>query len=157
MRVHPKGDQIIVRPLLPPGQTTSGIVIPEDARGRPRKGIVLAVGPGAPSELTGVQRPMAVEPFELVFFGEYAGVLIEGLDNNEALLLMREQEVLAGVPEGQYAIVAHQLEATGVVVYHEDHERCEHCPPVKIAEPEPVADLSAMREQLRGDGLLKID
>jgi chaperonin GroES len=124
---QPLHDQILVRPLLSADRTASGLIIPDDTRERPQSGVVLAVGPGALTEM-GVLAAVIVQVGDLVAFGKFAGVTfaIDGED----VLLMREREALARKLDGTFELVAHTI-TVGVkerVVYHEVDGRCEHCP-----------------------------
>jgi len=156
VKMKPLGNQVFVRKLMPSVKNVGGtMIIPDEARTRPQKGIVVAVGPGGFSEL-GHRVPMQdVAPGDLVCFGEFAGVEvpIEG----EGLLLMRDVELLAVKRAEDVALVEHVLDAvTGRRVFHEADETCDDCAkPDPIPAPDaPRADLSAMREQLKGEGVI---
>jgi chaperonin GroES len=139
MQWQPLGDQILVRPLVSADRTSGGLVIPDEARERPQRGVVLAVGDGAPAELTGERRPVGVRVGDLVMFGQYAGVshAIDG----QPVLLMRDQEALARVEAGGFALVEH-TDPRGQVLAHLEGETCDQC---------PRADLSAERAKLLAD------
>jgi chaperonin GroES len=142
MQWEPLGDQILVRPLVSPDRTAGGLFVPDESRERPQRGVVVAVGAGAPAELTGQLRPVSVTLGDLVAFGKYAGV--EHDFNGQRVLLMRDQEALARVPEGGYTLVEH-TDPRGQVTAHLTGETCEQCPvPAR-------ADLSAERAKLLGE------
>jgi chaperonin GroES len=46
MNVKPLADRILVKPLEPEEKTKGGIIIPDNAKEKPQKGEVVAVGPG---------------------------------------------------------------------------------------------------------------
>jgi chaperonin GroES len=139
-----RGDQLLVRPLLTADRTHGGLFIPDDARERPQKGVVLAVGPGLASELSGNITPCQSNVGDLVLFGKYAG-MAEDL-GDEQVIIMRDQEALCAKPAGSYTLVEH-IDGRGRPVFHEEGLTCEHCPGV---------DLSALRE-LAGDALPAAD
>jgi chaperonin GroES len=148
MKWQPHGDQILVRPLLPAEQTSSGLVIPDEARDRPQRGVVLAVGPGQPNELNGALRPMQAEAGQLVLFGAYAG-MAEELDG-EKVLIMRDQEVL--VSRTDYTLTEH-LDVRGRKVYHEASEVCDLCPKVDLSDERArILRERALHETKLGEG-----
>ncbi len=89
---RPLYDRILVRPATVEEVTKGGIVIPEEAKDRPREGTVVRVGKGK-RDINGVLWTLDVKPGDTVLFGQYAGteVKIDG----EVVLMMREEEVLA--------------------------------------------------------------
>lgn len=137
MNWKPYGDMVLIRPLMPTSLTAGGLIeIPDDARGRPQKGVIVAVGPGLRSEMSGLHLPIQCAPGDLVLFGQYAGV-IELLDG-EALLIMRDHEVIAGKPAGTYELVEHRDEKARLV-HHETSESCPLCPRVDLSAGAPPA------------------
>jgi chaperonin GroES len=121
----PKGDYILVRPCIAAERTAGGLYLPEEARERPQKGVVLAVGPGLTSELGGQALTPQSQIGDLVVFGKYAGVDFD-LDG-EPVLLMRDQEALARKPQASFTLVEH-VDPRGRKVQHEEGLTCEHCP-----------------------------
>jgi chaperonin GroES len=70
-KLVPLSDNVIVKPLTAETTTASGIVIPETAsKEKPRKGEVVAVGPGRMTE--GKRSEMDVKEGDIVIFREYA-------------------------------------------------------------------------------------
>ncbi len=67
--------------------TASGIIIPDTAKEKPQRGIVVAVGNGKKDE------PMTVKAGDSVLYGKYSGteITLEGKD----YLIMRESDILA--------------------------------------------------------------
>ncbi|MFP4013160.1 MAG: co-chaperone GroES [Chitinispirillaceae bacterium] len=92
MNVKPLADRIVIRPLGAEEKTAGGIIIPENAKEKPQKGEVVAVGPGKVSE-SGSKIEMSLKKGDNVLYGKYAGteVSIDGED----YLIMRESDVLA--------------------------------------------------------------
>jgi chaperonin GroES len=68
-------------------KTAGGIIIPDTAKEKPQRGIIVAAGPGKKDE------PVVVKVGDTVLYGKYAGteIQIEGQD----LLIMRESDILA--------------------------------------------------------------
>lgn len=72
-----------------------GILLPETAKEKPKRGEVMAVGPGAFGE-DGKRQSLNIKIGDQVLFGAYAGVEIE----KENMLIMSEEDVLAVVDGG---------------------------------------------------------
>ena len=87
LNIKPLSDRVIVEPAAAETKTASGIFIPDTAKEKPQKGIVLAVGNGKKDE------PMTVKIGDTVLYGKYAGteLKLEGKD----YLIMREEDILA--------------------------------------------------------------
>ncbi|MEN9929661.1 MAG: hypothetical protein RLZZ231_1582 [Bacteroidota bacterium] len=87
LNIKPLSDRVIVEPAAAETQTASGIFIPDTAKEKPQKGIILAVGNGKKDE------PMTVKVGDTVLYGKYAGteLKLEGKDD----LIMREDDILA--------------------------------------------------------------
>jgi len=85
--VTPLHDRVIVKAAAAEEKTAGGIIIPDTAKEKPQRGIVVAAGPGKKDE------PMTVKAGDTVLYGKYAGteIQIEGLD----YLIMRESDILA--------------------------------------------------------------
>ena len=68
-------------------KTASGIIIPDNAKEKPQKGTVVAVGNGKKDE------PLTVKVGDTVLYGKYGGteLKLEGKD----YLMMRESDILA--------------------------------------------------------------
>jgi chaperonin GroES len=94
MNVKPLSDRIIIRPLEAELKTAGGIIIPDNAKEKPQKGEVMAVGPGKVAE-NGQKIDMGLKAGDLVLYGKYSGteVSIDGKD----YLIMRESDVLAKI------------------------------------------------------------
>jgi chaperonin GroES len=87
LSVTPLHDRVIVKAAAAEEKTAGGIIIPDTAKEKPQRGIVVAVGTGKKDE------PMTVKVGDNVLYGKYAGteIQIEGQD----LLIMRESDLLA--------------------------------------------------------------
>jgi chaperonin GroES len=87
VNITPLHDRVIVKPAAAEEKTAGGIIIPDTAKEKPQRGIVVAAGPGKKDE------PMTVKSGDTILYGKYAGteVSFEGQD----YLIMREGDILA--------------------------------------------------------------
>jgi len=85
--ITPLHDRVIVKPAAAETKTAGGIIIPDTAKEKPQRGIVVAAGPGKKDE------PVTVKTGDTVLYGKYAGTELN-LDGEE-LLIMRESDILA--------------------------------------------------------------
>ena len=85
--ITPLHDRVIVRPAAAETKTAGGIIIPDTAKEKPQRGVVVAAGPGKKDE------PVTVKAGDSVLYGKYAGteISVEGED----LIIMRESDILA--------------------------------------------------------------
>jgi chaperonin GroES len=85
--IIPLHDRVIVQPAKAEEKTAGGIIIPDTAKEKPQKGIVIAAGPGK------VDEPVTVVPGDEVIYGKYAGteISVEGKD----YVIMRESDIIA--------------------------------------------------------------
>lgn len=97
MKIKPLGDRIVVKRFEAQGKTAGGILLPDSAKDKPQKGKILAVGPGRMVK-DGTRRPLQVKEGDIVLFTNWAGDEFKK-DNDEQILLMREEDVLAVVDE----------------------------------------------------------
>ena len=98
MKVKPLGDRIVVRRFEADEKTAGGIILPDNAKNKPQKGKVLAVGPGKMVK-DGSRRPLQVKEGETVIFTSWAGDEFKEQKTRGNILLMREEDVLAVVDE----------------------------------------------------------
>jgi len=81
----PLADRVLIEPAPAEVKTASGIIIPDTAKEKPLKGIVIAAGKGKTDE------PMTVKVGDNVLYGQYSGTEIK-LDGN-SYLIMRESDI----------------------------------------------------------------
>jgi len=93
-KLRPLGDKILVKRLEAESKTKSGIVLPDAAKEKPRRGKVLAVGDGKRTD-KGERVAVGVKKGDEVIFASYAGTEIK-LDGEE-LMIMSEEDILAVV------------------------------------------------------------
>ncbi|HRG29011.1 MAG: co-chaperone GroES [Chitinophagales bacterium] len=87
LTIKPLADRVLVQPSTPETVTKGGIIIPDTAKEKPQKGIVVAAGPGKKDE------PVTVKVGDSVLYGKYAGTEIT-VDGQE-YLIMREADIFA--------------------------------------------------------------
>jgi chaperonin GroES len=97
MKLRPLGDRLIVRRFEAEEKTRGGIVLPDNAKGKPQKGKVLAAGPGRLLK-DGTRRPLQVKNGDTVIFTSWAGDEFKERAG-DMILVMREEDVLAVVDE----------------------------------------------------------
>jgi chaperonin GroES len=87
LSIKPLADRVVVKPSAAEERTAGGLIIPDTAKEKPQKGIVVAVGPGKKDE------PLTVKLNDVVLYGKYAGTEIS-IDGND-YLIMRESDLVA--------------------------------------------------------------
>ena len=87
LNIKPLADRVLVEPSAAETTTASGIIIPDNAKEKPQKGTVVAIGTGKKDE------PLTVKVGDTVLYGKYSGteLKLEGKD----YLMMRESDILA--------------------------------------------------------------
>lgn len=79
-------NKVIVEPVEAETKTASGIIIPDSAKEKPQKGIIIATGNGKADE------PMEVKAGDTVLFGKYSGSEIH-IDDKK-YLVMNQGDIL---------------------------------------------------------------
>ncbi|MDW8297506.1 MAG: co-chaperone GroES [Raineya sp.] len=87
LKITPLADRVLVEPAEAETKTAAGIIIPDNAKEKPQRGVVVAVGKGKKDE------PMTVKEGDTVLYGKYAGTEIT-IDGKE-YLIMRESDIFA--------------------------------------------------------------
>ena len=87
VNIKPLADRVVVEPALAEEKTAFGIIIPDTAKEKPQKGVIVAVGAGKKDE------PLTVKVGDSVLYGKYSGteITIDGKD----YLIMRESDIFA--------------------------------------------------------------
>ena len=95
LNIKPSADRVVVEAAPAEEKTASGLYIPDTAKEKPQKGIVVAVGPGKNSDMTGSLIPMGYKVGDEVLYGKYAGqeITLEGKE----YLIMREADIFATI------------------------------------------------------------
>ena len=94
MNVQPLEDRVIVRALEAEEKTSGGIIIPDNAKEKPQKGEIIAVGPGKIND-QGKRNEMSLKKGDKVLYGKYSGTEVK-IDGDDYLIL-RESDVLAKI------------------------------------------------------------
>lgn len=94
MKLRPLGDRLIVRRHASEDKTTGGILLPDNAKQKPQKGTVLAVGPGK-LQKCGTRTPLQVREGDTVLFTSWAGDEFKERKMDESILVMHEEDILA--------------------------------------------------------------
>tara|TARA_B100000900_G_C20550752_1_gene704650 strand:- start:891 stop:1166 length:276 start_codon:yes stop_codon:yes gene_type:complete len=87
VNIKPLADRVLVEPMKAETKTASGIIIPDNAKEKPQKATVVAVGSGTKDH------SMTVKVGDTVLYGKYSGTELkfEGKD----FLIMPEKDILA--------------------------------------------------------------
>ena len=91
LNIKPLGDKVIVQRVEAEGKTAGGIVLPDSAKEKPKRGIVLAVGTGRLLD-DGTRSEMQVKKNDEVLFTSYAGTEIKV--DGEDYMIMDESDIL---------------------------------------------------------------
>jgi chaperonin GroES len=92
MNVKPLADRVLVRALEAEEKTAGGIIIPDNAKEKPQKGEVIAVGEGKIAD-SGTKINMSLKKGDKILYGKYSGTEVT-VDGKE-YLIMRESDILA--------------------------------------------------------------
>ncbi len=90
MNIQPLSDRVVVQAQDAEEQTASGLYIPDTAKEKPQRGVVLAAGPGRVEN--GTKIDMTVKAGDTVLYGKYSGTEVT-LDNQD-YMIMRESDIL---------------------------------------------------------------
>jgi chaperonin GroES len=87
VNIKPLGDRVLVEPQEAEVKTAGGIIIPDSAKEKPQKGVVIAVGSGTKDV------EMEVKVGDIVLYGKYSGNELQL--NDKEYLIMRQSDILA--------------------------------------------------------------
>lgn len=90
--IRPIGDKVIIERVNAEQKTAGGIVLPDSAKEKPKRGVIRATGDGRLLD-DGSRSSMQVSTGDEVLFTSYAGTEVK-VDGNE-FIIMDESEVLA--------------------------------------------------------------
>ena len=93
MKLVPLFDRVVLKPLVAEETTKSGIVLPGQAKEKPQQAEVIAVGPGG--LVDGKEVTMQVKVGDKVIFSKYSGTEVEGESENDKLVIVKQNEILA--------------------------------------------------------------
>jgi len=92
MKIRPLQDKVLIKRLEAESTTKGGIVLPESAKEKPRRGNIVALGDGKLLE-NGQRSEFQVKKGDEVLFSSYGGTEIK-IDGEE-FLIMEESDILA--------------------------------------------------------------
>jgi chaperonin GroES len=94
--LRPLDDRVVLKVLDAEEMSAGGILLPDNAKEKPQRGKVTAVGDGKVNK-DGKRHKPDVKKGDIVLFGKYAGsdVKVDGEDYK----VLRENEILARVEE----------------------------------------------------------
>lgn len=90
--IRPLGDKVLVQRLEAEDMTTGGIVLPDAAKEKPKRGTILSVGDGKLLD-TGKRQPLQVRAGDQVLFTSYAGTEVKV--SGDDMIIMDESDILA--------------------------------------------------------------
>ncbi len=94
VNLRPLDDRVVVQTLEAEETTAGGIVLPDNAKEKPQRGKVIAVGPGKMLD-SGNRGEVSVSIGDEVIFGKYGGSDVEVA--GEEYKILRETDILAKV------------------------------------------------------------
>ena len=91
-KIRPLGDKVLIQRLEAEGKTAGGILLPDTAKEKPRRGKIIAVGEGKLLE-DGKRAEMQVKKGDEVLFSSYSGTDITV--GTKEMLILSEDDILA--------------------------------------------------------------
>jgi len=91
-KIRPLGEKVLIKRLEAEAMTAGGIVLPDSAKEKPRRGTVLAIGDGKVLD-DGTRADFQVKAGDVVLFSSYGGTEIKV--DGEEYMLMDESDILA--------------------------------------------------------------
>ena len=91
LNIRPLNDKVIVKRLDAEEKTAGGIVLPDSAQEKPKRGVIKAVGTGRLLD-TGKRSEMQVKRNQEVLFTSYAGTEVKV--SGDEYLIMDESDIL---------------------------------------------------------------
>lgn len=92
--IRPLGDKVLIQRLEAEERTAGGIVLPDTAKEKPKRGTVVSVGDGRLLD-TGKRHPLQLRNGDQVLFTSYAGTEVKV--DGEEYIIMDESDILAVV------------------------------------------------------------
>ena len=91
-KIRPLGEKVLIKRLEAEEMTRGGIVLPDSAKEKPRRGTILSVGDGKVLD-DGSRAEFQVKKGDVVLFSSYGGTEIKV--DGEEYMLMDESDILA--------------------------------------------------------------
>jgi chaperonin GroES len=95
VKIRPLQDRVLIK-RSQAQVTVGGIILPDAAQEKPKRGEVIAVGPGK-EDKEGKIIPMTLKIGDKVLFSSYSGTEFQPENEEEEYLIMSEEDVLAVV------------------------------------------------------------
>ncbi len=92
MKIRPLADKVLIKRMEAETKTKGGIVLPDSAKEKPRKGTIISLGDGKMLE-DGSRGKFQVKAGDVVLFSAYGGTEIKV--DGEEFLIMEESDILA--------------------------------------------------------------
>lgn len=92
VNLQPLGDRLVAQRAESEQKTMGGIYLPDTARDKPTRGVVISVGEGRLLK-NGIRVPLQIKPGDKILFTSYGPE--EFKINDEEYLLLSENDVLA--------------------------------------------------------------
>jgi chaperonin GroES len=96
LNIKPLDDRVVVEQHEAEDVTSGGIVLPDQAKEKPTRGSVKAIGPGKMLD-SGNRAPLCVRVGDEVFYGKYSGTEVE--ISGKKYTVLRESDLLAVVDQ----------------------------------------------------------
>ena len=92
MKIRPLADKVLVERIEAEEKTAGGIVLPDNAKEKPKRGVIVAAGDGKVLD-DGSRQSLQVKKGDEVLFTSYAGTDVK-VDGDE-FLIMDESDIMA--------------------------------------------------------------
>lgn len=92
LNLKPLDDRLVVEQHEAEERTAGGILLPDNAKEKPTRGTVMAIGPGKMLD-SGNRAPLCVKIGDQVIYGKYSGTEVDVAGKKYTVL--RENDVLA--------------------------------------------------------------
>ena len=92
MKIRPLADKVLVERIEAEAKTAGGIVLPDNAKEKPKRGVIVAAGDGKMLD-DGTRQSLQVKKGDEVLFTSYAGTDVK-VDGDE-FLIMDESDIMA--------------------------------------------------------------
>lgn len=97
MNLRPLSNNVLIKRDKPEEKTKGGLILPDQAQTKPRRGTIVAVGPGKLNPKTGAREPIELKKGQAVLFESY------GCDDlaefGEGVVMVDASSVMAEVDE----------------------------------------------------------